>query len=270
MSTQRRSTSWPTTESRHQDKLQLLERDHSASDIGAAVDLARKRRLSASIDLIFGVPDESLSGWQRDLQSAIDLQPDHISTYGLTFERGTSFWNRLQHGQLQQADEELERQMYAAAIDQLTAAGFEHYEVSNFAQPGKRCRHNEVYWTGGEYFAAGPGAARHIGGVREINLHSVSGWLQKTTAGNSPVAEREQLSPEDRARELFVFGLRRLQGVERSWFATRSGFQIDDLFATPLAQFRQSGLLADDGVTVRLTREGLFISDSIWPHFLKS
>jgi oxygen-independent coproporphyrinogen III oxidase len=254
----------------HAGKLHLLERDHAADQITNAVALARSRGLDVSLDLIFGTPSETLTDWQRDLHAAIELQPDHISTYGLTFEHGTSFWNRLETGQLQKAAEELERQLYAAAIDGLTAAGFEHYEVSNFAHPGKRCRHNEVYWTGGEYFAAGPGAARYVGGARETNIRSVTAWLQKVSAGESPVAEREQLPPKEAASELFVFGLRRLQGVERPWFFNRTGLQVDDLFATPLSRFIQQGFLSDDGTTVRLTREGLFISDSLWPYFLKS
>src|SRR5262249_34802201 len=150
-----------------QGKLKVLERDHLVDDIARAMELARGRGLDVSLDLIFGVPGETLCGWQDDLSCALRLCPDHVSTYGLTFEKGTAFWNRLQHGELAKIDEENERDMYAAAIDQLSAAGLEHYEVSNFARPGKRCRHNEVYWTGGEYYAAGAGAARHVAGVRE-------------------------------------------------------------------------------------------------------
>ena len=140
------------------DKLRLLERDHQSGDIGRAVELIRKRGLNVSLDLIFGVPGETLAVWKNDLNAALRLSPDHVSTYGLTFERDTAFWNRLERGNLARIDEEIEREMYATAIDTLTGACFEHYEVSNFARPGKRCRHNEVYWTGGEYFAAGPGA----------------------------------------------------------------------------------------------------------------
>ena len=109
----------------------------------------------------------------------------------------------------------LQRDMYALAIDRLTAAGFEHYEVSNFARPGCRSRHNETYWSGDGYFAAGPGAARYVGGVRETNHRSTTTYLQRVLAGESPVAERESLSPEAQARELLVFGLRRIEGVSR-------------------------------------------------------
>ena len=250
-------------------KLQLLERDHGAVDIVRAADLARSRGLHVSLDLIFGAPGETPSDWRDDLKSALRLSPDHVSTYGLTFEKGTAFWNRLQHGELARIDEEIERDMYAAAIDQLSDAGFEHYEVSNFARPGKRCRHNEVYWTGGEYYAAGPGAARHISGVRETNHRSLTKWLNCVLAGQSPVAERECLPPEEKARELLVFGLRRMEGVDRDWFAARSGFRLDDLVELPLRKFVAADLLADDGQRVKLTREGLFVSDSIWPELLR-
>ncbi len=206
--------------------------------------------------------------WKNDLECAIELQPDHISTYGLTFEQGTSFWNRLQHGELAKINEDLERQMYEVAIDRLTLAGFEHYEVSNFAKPAKRCRHNEVYWTGGEYFAAGPGAARYVAGVRETNQRSVLGWLKSIDSGQSPVAERECLLPEERARELLVFGLRRLDGVERNWFATRTGSSIEQLVSEPLSRFIAEELFSDDGRRVALTRKGLLVSDAIWPYFL--
>jgi oxygen-independent coproporphyrinogen III oxidase len=252
------------------EKLRLLERNHQPEDIAEAVELVRNHGLDVSLDLIFGVPGETPAIWQNDLDAAIKLAPDHISTYGLTFERGTSFWNRLQHGELMKADEEAERQMYAAAIDRLSAAGLEHYEVSNFARPGKRCRHNEVYWSGGEYFAAGPGAARHVAGVRETNHGSVTKWLRCVEAGQSPVAEREYLEPEDKARELLVFGLRRLEGVQRDWFFACTGFEIDALVNKSLGRFVAAGLLSDDGQRIQLTREGLFVSDAIWPEFLQS
>jgi oxygen-independent coproporphyrinogen-3 oxidase len=158
--------------------------------------------------------------------------------------------------------------MYALAIDRLTGAGFEHYEVSNFAQPGCRSRHNETYWSGDGYFAAGPGAARYVNGIREMNHRSTTTYLRRVLAGESPVAERERLSPEARARELLVFGLRRMDGVSRREFAERTGFEVGDLVAGPLERFVELGLLNDTGERVRLTREGLFVSDAIWPEML--
>jgi oxygen-independent coproporphyrinogen-3 oxidase len=250
-------------------KLRRLERDHQAADIARAVELIRGAGLDVALDLIFAAPDESLGEWQEDLTAAIALEPDHISTYGLTFERGTTFWSRLMHSELARAPEELERSMYATAIDALTAAGFEHYEVSNFARPSRRCRHNEAYWSGAEYFAAGPGASRHIAGVRETNHRSTTTWIKRVLAGESAVAEREQLPPEDRARELLVFGLRRLAGVDRQWFYDRTGYDLDQMLGPALADCIRHGLLADNGQCVRLTRDGLFVSDAIWPAFLR-
>ena len=196
------------------------------------------------------------------------LGPEHVSTYGLTFERGTRFWSRLLAGELKRLDEETERAMYALAIDVLSSAGLEHYEVSNFARAGHRCRHNEVYWSGEEYFAVGPGAARYVDGRRETNHRSTITWLSRVLAGTSPVAESETLEPEDRAREHLVFSLRRMEGIERGEFAERTGFDVDRLVGGPLARIVALGLLEDDGRRIKLSREGLFVSDSIWPHFL--
>jgi len=253
-----------------EDKLKILERDHLPQQLRSAVVSAREKIASVSLDLIFGVPGETLDLWQADLAEALALAPDHVSTYGLTFERGTAFWRRLLEGEFGRLDEELERSMYAAAIDALVAARFEHYEVSNFARTGHRCRHNEVYWSGASYFAVGPGAARFVDGRREMNHRSTTTYLKRVLAGQSPVAESETLAADDRARERLVFGLRRLAGVERTEFASQTGYEIDALVGEPLARMVAHGLLDDDGRNVRLTREGLFVSDAIWPHFLRA
>jgi putative oxygen-independent coproporphyrinogen III oxidase len=250
-------------------KLKLLERDHDAEQLRRAFALARRHLRSVSLDLIFGTPGETLETWQRDLAAAMTLAPDHVSTYGLTFEQGTAFWNRLQAGELATLGDETERAMYELAIDTLSAAGFEHYEVSNFARPGHRCRHNEVYWSGEPYFAVGPGAARYVDGRREINHRSTTTWLKRVLSGESAVAESETLAPEDRAREFLVFALRRLEGIDRGHFAERTGFDVDRLVAKPLEQMVALGLLEDDGRRVKLSREGLLVSDSIWPRFLR-
>jgi oxygen-independent coproporphyrinogen-3 oxidase len=250
------------------EKLKLLERDHGAADIERAVRLIRGRGTQVALDLIFAAPGETLDEWAADVEAANALEPDHVSTYGLTFERGTAFWSRRLRGELAEVDEDLQRDMYALAIDRLSEAGVEHYEVSNFARPGCRSRHNQTYWNGEAYFAAGPGAARYVGGMRETNHRSTTTYLQRVLAGQSPVAEREVLSPEARARELLVFGLRRIEGVSRREFAERCGYEIDELVAGPLKKFVGLGLLADTGERVRLTREGLFVSDAIWPELL--
>ena len=249
-------------------KLALLERDHRSEQIATAFEAARRSMRSVSLDLIFGAPGESIDSWQHDLQLALNLKPDHVSTYGLTFERGTSFWSRLRKEEFAQVGEEDERQMYLAGIELLARAGFEHYEVSNFAKPGHRCRHNEVYWSGGTYHAAGPGAARYVGGRRETNHRSTTSYLSRVLADCSPIAESETLSPEESARERLVFGLRRLEGVDRARFTSETGFEIDQIVERPLTKFVNLGLLEDTGSLIRLSREGLLVSDSMWPEFL--
>jgi oxygen-independent coproporphyrinogen III oxidase len=251
-------------------KLTLLERDHSAAVVRRSVELVKQAGLALSLDLIFAAPGETLDGWRRDLDQAIGLEPDHLSLYGLTFERGTAYWSRREKGELAGQDEESERAMYLEAIDRLAGAGFEQYEISNFARPGRRCRHNETYWAAREYYAAGPGAARYVAGVRETNHRSTTTWLQRVMAGESPVAETEQLEPEDRAREALVLGLRRvIDGVDRRAFAAEFGYEIDALGGTELPKLIASNLLEDDNGRLRLTREGILLADWIWSKFIR-
>ena len=250
------------------EKLRLLERDHTAADVERAVGLACGAGMAVALDLIFATPGETLTQWAADLDAALALEPEHVSTYGLTFERGTQFWGRLGRGDLVEVDEETQRDMYLLAIDRLESAGLAQYEVSNFARPGCRSRHNEAYWLGAEYFAYGPGAARYVGGVRETNHRSTTTYLKRVLAGDSPVAERERLDPERRARELLVFGLRRLDGVRRQEFAEQTGFEIDTLVGGPLQKFVELGLLSDESGRIQLTRAGLLVSDAMWPEML--
>jgi len=249
-------------------KLQLLERDHAPDDIRHAVDLARQAGIDACLDLIFAVPGETLEIWQADLSAATRLAPEHLSTYGLTFEQGTNFYSRRARGNLNEADDELQRDMYLAAIDQLSAAGWRHYEVSNFARPGHESRHNRAYWSGNGYFAVGPGAARYVEGVREINHRSTTTYLRRVLAGESPVAESEQLSPEQRARETLVFSLRQLDGVATAAFQEQTGFTIDGLAKREIDRLVEQGLLDKESGWLRLSREGLLVSDALWPELL--
>jgi len=250
-------------------KLATLERDHRRPDIEATLDRCRAAFPSVAVDLIFGVPGETRDVWLDDLRFVTSAAVDHVSTYGLTFEQGTAFWTRRRQGALSPVDEHSEAEFYETAIDRLTAAGFEHYEVSNFARAGHRCRHNETYWLGGSYFAAGPGAARYLSGRREINHRSTTTYLKRVLAGESPVAEAESLLPEDAARERLVFALRRMEGLDRHEFLRWTGFDIEVLLGPPLRRFVEQALLTWDGPRLRLTRAGLLVSDSLWPEFLR-
>lgn len=250
-------------------KLQVLERDHGPAESEAAARRVREQGMDLAVDLIFAVPGESSEEWQADLDTALRASPDHFSLYGLTFERGSRFYGRMLRGELVRVDEERERRMYEWAIDALVRAGFQHYEVSNFARPGKRCRHNEVYWTGRGYYAAGPGASRYVNGRRETNHRSVITYLKRVLAGQSPVAERELLSPEDSARERLVFALRRLEGIDVRAFAAETGYDVEQLVGAEIVPLLANGWLDNSGGRLRLTRCGLLVSDALWPAFLR-
>lgn len=250
-------------------KLRLLERDHAPADATLAFALVRERFSAVSLDLICAVPGESLAAWQQDLARALALAPDHLSIYSLTFEKGAAFWGRLARGQLAAVDEETQREMLVTAWDRLADAGWDHYEVSNFARPGRRSRHNQVYWKGEPYWAFGPGASRYVDGCRETNHRSTTSYIRRVLTGRSPVAERDVLTPADRARELLVFHLRMLEGITRDEFQQRTGFALDDLVAAPLREFLALGLMQDDGHRIQLTRAGLLISDAMWGEVLR-
>jgi len=249
-------------------KLEVLERAHTPDEIMRAAALIQEYKMDLSVDLIFGSPGESLSLWENDLRMALSLKPDHISTYGLTFEKGSMFYGRMLRGELTPVNENTDLRMYELAIDTLPDSGFDHYEVSNFARPGHRCRHNEGYWTQKQYFAIGPGASRFIDGTRETNHRSTSTYVKRLLNGSSPVAFRESLSPESAAREAIVFGLRRLEGVSKKDFFAHTGFDLCQLLGEPLNRFINNECLIFDSDYLKLTRKGLLVSDSIWPEFL--
>lgn len=247
----------------HDAKLKLLERDHRRTEIEAAAKRILPKIPNLAIDLIFAAPGETLEQWHEDVRSAVELGAQHVSTYGLTFEKGTSFWTRREKSQLTEADEELQREMYLAAIDQLTSAGLEHYEVSNFARASFRSRHNQQYWLGRRYFAAGPGASRHIDLRRETNHRSTTTYIKRLFEGRSPVAESEELTPEMKARELLVFGLRMLSGIHLPTFQQDTGTTPWELAGPKIDHFLDLQLLEQHGEHLRLTREGLLVGDAI-------
>jgi oxygen-independent coproporphyrinogen-3 oxidase len=249
-------------------KLAILERDHRRQDIARAIELARSVAKNVSLDLIYAAPGESLDQWIADLDEGIATGVEHISVYGLTIEQGSAFYGRWLKGAIAKTPEPLEADMYEAAIDRLASGGYQQYEVSNFARRGKESRHNDTYWQGRSYFAFGPGAARYVNGRRETNHRSTTAYIQRLLSGQSPVAEAEELSWEDRARERLVFGLRRLAGVERAQFLAETGYEIESLVGQELIPLVEHGLLRWSEQRLQLTRKGLLVSDSIWPRLL--
>ena len=249
-------------------KLQTLERDHDAQVVRDAIDTIRKRVADISIDLIIGSPGETLESWQNDLDDVLSINPTHISTYSLTIEKGTQFWNRWNRGDLNEVSEDSAADYYETGIDFLTNNGFDHYEVSNFSRYGFRCRHNENYWLGKSYYGFGPGAASYIDGMRGMNHRSTSRYLQLVQSGQSPTVESELVDAEASAREKLIFGLRRIQGIDVNAYREETGYTVFELAEKDMNRLLVQKLLELEDQTLRLTRSGLLVSDSIWPLFL--
>jgi oxygen-independent coproporphyrinogen III oxidase len=248
--------------------LRALDRDHGPDDVRRAVGLLHDAGLVVSLDLMTAAPGQSLAAVERDLAAAVALSPEHVSVYCLTWEQGTAFAAARRRGDLAAAPEDLERAMFEVAIDRLEAAGYEHYEVSNFARPGHRCRHNEAYWDCRPWEAVGPGAARFDGRTRTTNHRSTTTWMTRVLTGEDFSGDVDAMTAEDAARERLVVGLRRRDGVERDAFRAASGCDLDAVAGPAVARWVGAGLATDDGRRVRLTRAGLLVSDTLWADVL--
>lgn len=255
------------------DVLKFLERQHSAAEAIDAVRRASNVFQNVSLDLIFGVPGQDINTWKHTLSTATSLPIQHLSTYGLTFEKGTSFYRRRLHGKLAPVPDEIERQMFALAIDHAKEHRFQHYEVSNFSGSNAagtdfRCRHNLTYWQARPYFAFGPGAARYLDGVRSTNDRNVVRWINKWQRQEIALQDAEQLDDDARAREAIFLGLRQIIGFDEAQFAAEFGFTVESLAEEPLHRYLAEKLLQRKDGRLSLTTNGLFLADSIISDFL--
>ena len=248
--------------------LRSLDRSHAPDDVRRAVALLGDRGLAVNIDLMTAAPGQSFTAVERDLDAVIAIGPQHVSVYCLTWEKGTAFEGLRRTGALAAADEGDERAMFEAAIDRLEAAGYEHYEVSNFARPDHRCRHNEAYWDCRPWEAFGPGAARFDGRTRTTNHRSPVTWMAKVLSGDDFTGDMDAMDDDAAARERLVVGLRRRAGVDRTAFRAASGLDLDTLAGPAISRWVAQGLASDDGQTIRLTRAGLLVSDGLWGDIL--
>jgi oxygen-independent coproporphyrinogen III oxidase len=250
-------------------ELRVLDRIHRPEQVGQTVEIARRAGIGeVNLDLIFGVPGQSLDSWLASVRAAIALRPDHLSCYGLTYEKGTPLFERLARGAIQRVDESLEAEMYEATIEELARAGFEQYEISNFARPGRRCRHNLVYWRNEPYVGIGPSAAGFIGGVRYKNIADHAEYARAIREGRSPRISAETLSREHRARETIMLGLRLNDGVDRDAFRGRFGGEPEALFADAFRRLEGLGVLETDPAALRLTPRGRLVADAVAAEFL--
>ncbi len=251
------------------DRLRFLDRAHSAERaVEAFAALRRAGAANVSIDMIFGLPGQTPAQWDDDLSRALELGPDHLSCYSLTFEPGTRFHRDLRQGKVTPIDEEHDRAMFVRTRSRLAEAGFYAYEISNFAGRGGPCRHNDHYWLQGDYVGVGPGASSHRAGVRHTNLKGLEAWARSALGGMPPVASAETLSPQQRLGEALWLGIRRADGVCLGDVERRVARRLDDAVHSTMRRHEQSGHVRVDGGVLKLTEEGLLVADSIGADYL--
>ena len=244
--------------------LKAVDRAHSAEEAVAAVKLAREAGFTnLSIDLMFGLPGQTQEDWQRSLDRAMELGVPHLSTYALTIEPGTRFERLHKGGKLALPSEEAELAMYEHAIARLSDAGYEHYEVSNYAKPGYRSRHNLVYWRNEEYVGFGPGAVSYVGGRRWTNEKNPALYALKIQQGRDLAVDSETLPPASAFSESLIQGLRLREGVDLMPLSARFRIESEPQFGETLARLERSGLVERDDSRVRLTHRGLLFSNDV-------
>lgn len=256
-------------------ELSVLERTHRPEQVPETIAICRSAGVRAvSLDLIFGIPGQSLQSWLFSLDQAIALEPEHISCYGLTYEPGTRLHAQAQARRVTPVDPDLEADMYEAAIDRLASAGFAQYEISNFARPGQQCRHNLTYWRNEPYLGVGPSAAGYLAGERYKNVADVAEYVRRIAAGADPREETERLPPEKCAGETVMLALRTVEGLSRARFAERFGQDPLTWFAqrnggSAIAQNVANGLLEVTPEAIRLTRRGMLVANDVMAEFLE-
>ena len=254
-------------------ELVALGRRHTPADVAAVVARARAAGFEdLSLDLMFGLPGQSLESWARSLEAALALEPDHVSTYGLTVEEGTPYaaWQAREPGSFPDARPSEAWSKYALAIEQRLdrAAGFEQYEISNFARPGHRCGHNANYWENGEYVGLGVGAASYLGGVRSVHTRDLDAYVDAALARRPIPGSEESLEGAARQGEAAMLALRTAEGVDLHCFRERYGVDFLSSYDRPIRELQSAGMLEVTPTHVRLTRSGRFVANDVCGEFI--
>ena len=251
-----------------EETLKLLHRRHTAQQ---AIEAFRRCReygfRNISIDLMYGLPGETLDTWKQDLQQAIELHPEHISAYHLIYEEGTELWKLKEQHQVEETDEDVSVTLFSTLIDTLTQAGYQHYEISNFCLPGLHSRHNSSYWTGKKYLGCGPSAHSFDGLSRQWNIASLDKYLNSITSGK-PDYEIEELDLYTRYNDFVITSIRTCWGMPLSRLRTEYGEELYNYCLRMAKPHISEGVLEIREGVLKLTRRGIFISDGIMSDLL--
>ena len=248
--------------------LKLMNRRHGVMQAVQSVKWAKTAGFAnISIDLIYGLPNQTLEEWERNVRIAVELDVQHISAYNLTYHEGTVFYDRLKKGILKELPDELSLQQFELLIRILKDAGFEHYEISNFCKPGFYSQHNSSYWKSKKYLGIGPSAHSFDLVTRRWNVSSVSGYLDGVE-NNKPYSESEILTEQDRFNDYIITGLRTIWGISEELIQTEFSDRYLALFQKIRDKYLSSGHVIETSGKTCLSPDGLFISDQIMADFM--
>lgn len=253
-----------------QDKLlKIIGRIHTFKDFGTNFESARRLGFeNINVDLIFGLPTQSVNDFRETLRQVLELNPEHISCYSLSIEEGTVFYRLLQEGKLALPLEDEERQMYYEAISILTQSGYEHYEISNFAMPKRQSEHNKIYWIYKEYLGLGAGAHSFIENQRFYNYPLIEDYISSMENLSSAVAEVENISLIEQQSEFCFLGLRLLEGIDKRVFKQRFGTEFMQVYKSAVENMKKEALIEEKGDKIRLTKRGLDFANIVFAEFL--
>ncbi|HVI69859.1 MAG TPA: radical SAM family heme chaperone HemW [Pyrinomonadaceae bacterium] len=251
-------------------ELAKLGRSHTAADaLRTFADLRSAGFANVSFDLIAGLPGQTLEGWRRNIKQALELQPEHLSFYLLEVHSGTPLAEHIRRGLQPVPDEDLAGVIYRWMLDQASAVGYEHYEISNLCRPDFHSRHNIKYWTGQPYYGFGCSAHSYDGEIRRWSNHrDVLKYVELVESGMSPVVEEQELSLTDVRAEALFLGMRLMRGVDLRLYRESFGVDLRNEHAEDLDRFCKAGLLEFDGDLVRLTRTGALLSNEVFAAFV--
>lgn len=250
--------------------LKTMDRIHSADEAKAAVRAARAAGFeNISLDLMFGLPRQTLTQWQDTLQQGLELGTDHLSLYSLIVEEGTGFYTLQQKGRLPLPPDDLAADMYEMALETAQSAGYDQYEIANFAKPGRESRHNLHYWRNEPYHAFGCGAVSYLDGVRRTRLKSPAQYAAAIEEGRDLTLSEETLTDDETMAETMILGLRLTrEGIDCQRFCARFGIDPRVKFAAEIETFTRRGLLEVAGDHLRLTPQGVFLASEVMVAFV--
>ena len=247
-------------------ELKQLGRTHTSADIPATFQQLRDAGFAnINFDLIAGLPGQTLAGWQRNLEGALRLRPEHLSLYLLDVHEGTPLADQIRNGMRPKPDDDLAAEMYRVMIDEVVAAGYEHYEISNFCLPGCASLHNTKYWVGAPYFGFGCSAHSYDGARRrwanERDSAKYVGMIEKQL---SPIVERTDLNEDEARSESIFLGLRLMRGLDLADYRSRFGADLREQYDAELNRLREAGLILIDHELLRLTTRGALLSNEVF------